>query len=57
MQEVDKRELFFKLVNIQDTGVSVTESRSRIAAEYSIDLNDVCKIESEGIEKAWPPLE
>ena len=54
--EVDKRKIFFEVVRLQDSGVSVEDSRSRVAAEYGIDVDAVREIESEGISQNWPPL-
>ena len=45
-----------KIVRMQDEGVSLDETRSRIAAEFAIDIELVRDIESEGIKKKWPPL-
>jgi hypothetical protein len=56
MHELDRREIFFKLVRMQDEGASVDGSRTRIAAEFSIDVDVIQEIEVEGMEKNWPPL-
>ena len=56
LHEVDRREIFFKIVRMQDDGASVNESRTRIAADFGIDVDLVREIETEGIEKKWPPL-
>ena len=44
------------LVNFQDEGSSVDESRKRIAEEFVTALEVVRNIEREGIMKQWPPL-
>ncbi len=51
-----EKEIFLKIVHMQDEGVSVDDSRSQIAAEFMIDLDKVREIESEGLAKNWPPL-
>jgi hypothetical protein len=56
MHELDRREIFFKIVRMQDEGVSLEESRTRIAAEFGVDVNRVHEIEDEGIQNDWPPL-
>ena len=54
--ELDRREVFFETVRMQDEGSSVTDSRTRIAKEFDIDVDRIREIESEGIAKNWPPL-
>jgi len=51
-----RQELFQSLVNNQDTGMAVAESRRHASEEYGVTEEDVRKIEDEGIEKEWPPL-
>ena len=54
--ELDRREVFLETVCMQDEGSSVTDSRTRIAKEFDIDVDKIREIESEGIAKNWPPL-
>ena len=56
LHEVDRREIFFKIVRMQDEGVSVGDCRSQVVAQFDIDADDVRDIEREGIAKNWPPL-
>jgi len=56
LHELDRREIFAKIVQIQDEGADLDETRSRVTAEFSIDTELVREIESEGIKKKWPPL-
>lgn len=56
LHELDRREIFAKIVQMQDKGAGLDETRSRVAAEFSIDTELVRDIESEGIKKKWPPL-
>jgi hypothetical protein len=56
LHEFDRREIFLKIVRMQDNGVSLDESRTLIAAQFGIDVDHVCEIETEGIAKDWPPL-
>jgi hypothetical protein len=54
--EVDRKEIFMKVVLLQDEGLSVEDSRMCIGKQYGIGLDDVREIEQEGIAKKWPPL-
>jgi hypothetical protein len=56
LPEVDKQKIFVEIVRLQDNGASVEDSRSRVAAEYGIDIDAVREIESEGLSQNWPPL-
>jgi ribonuclease HII len=51
-----RQELFHELVSNQDMGMSVAESRQQMSQQYEITEDEVKKIEDEGIEKEWPPL-
>ncbi len=53
---VDRKEVFRLLVLAQDGGMTVEESRNRIAAEFGISLAELLKIEEEGRAGQWPPL-
>lgn len=54
--EAGKKDLFLRLVETQDGGTSVVDSRQRMATEYGISVDQVVTIEREGISNAWPPL-
>jgi hypothetical protein len=56
IHELDRRRVFLEIVRLQDKGASVEDSRSRIVAEYGIDVDEVREIESEGLAQNWPPL-
>ena len=56
MHESDRREIFFKIVCMQDEGVSVDDSRRRITTTHDLDEDKVREIEDEGLAKNWPPL-
>jgi hypothetical protein len=51
-----RQELFHALVTTQDLGTSVAESRQQISQQFEVAEEEVRKIEDEGIEKEWPPL-
>jgi len=55
--EIRKREIFRTLVETQDAGLTVSESRVRIAARYSIEVEQLIAIERAGVKANWPPLD
>lgn len=52
-----RREVFAALVAAQDTGLDVTASRKHVAAQFGLTAKTVEKIEKEGLEAQWPPIE
>lgn len=54
--ESDRQAVFAALVEAQDQGQSVTESRSTVAARFHLAVPDVVRIEREGLNAGWPPL-
>ncbi len=56
LSEETRKELFRTLVNNQDQGSNVETSRQRIAAQFGTAVEEVRRIEREGISKQWPPL-
>jgi hypothetical protein len=56
LSEERRREIFAALVEAQDSGVAVAQSRRDIAKRFGIDAVDVSSIEKEGMEQEWPPL-
>jgi hypothetical protein len=54
---VDRRkEAFRDLVEAQDRGLSVPDSRRVVAARYELTEAEVRAVEEEGVKKEWPPL-
>jgi hypothetical protein len=51
-----RREIFRELVHSQDRGMSVAESLKHVVAEHEISEDQLRKIQDEGIDKEWPPL-
>ena len=51
-----RREIFAALVDAQDEGVDVVESRQVVAARFRVSVQDAVDAESEGRGKDWPPL-
>ncbi len=56
IHEVDRREIFAQIVQMQDRGASVGGVRTSIAQQFGISTETVLEIETEGIAKQWPPL-
>jgi hypothetical protein len=52
-----RREVFFALVAAQDGGLGVLASREKVASEQGVSAKDLLKIEKEGLQNQWPPLE
>jgi hypothetical protein len=54
---VDQKQAIFKaLVESQDAGMTVEESRSELAKVFSLSMDQVVSIEREGLDEEWPPL-
>jgi hypothetical protein len=51
-----RKSIFHALVETQDKGATVPESKKKIAAEYHITREQLDLIEKEGLDKDWPPL-
>lgn len=52
-----RREVFAALVGAQDSGLDVAASRRKVAAEFGLTPKTVEKIEKEGLDAQWPPLD
>jgi hypothetical protein len=51
-----RQAIFQALVESQDSGLGVVESRAKVALQFSVQVEDVKKIEKEGLTNQWPPL-
>jgi hypothetical protein len=51
-----RREVFAALVEAQDRGLSVHQSKQDVAAMFGVTWHTVEQIEREGMDKDWPPL-
>lgn len=56
LSEEQKKAVFLELVEAQDSGVPVPQSRKQIAEKFSVSEDDVKVIEKAGIAEGWPPL-
>jgi hypothetical protein len=51
-----RREAFRALVEAQDRGLSVPDSRRQVGDQYDLTDAEIRAIEWEGVKKDWPPL-
>ena len=56
LAEPQRKEIFLALVEAQDRGITVTESRKEVAERFGMSEIQVRTIEREGLDKRWPPL-
>jgi len=52
-----RKEIFRALVDAQDHQIGVLQSRAIIAKRFGVDTRELKRIEQEGIDNNWPPLE
>jgi len=52
-----RKEVFAALVAAQDQGASVQTSRHLMAKRFGVSVEDVERIEREGLDQRWPPLD
>jgi hypothetical protein len=52
----ERMKVFQALVDAQDRGMPVAQSRKTIAERFGIGEEQVRRIEQEGLEGNWPPL-
>ena len=57
LPEEERRGIFLALVEAQDTTRDVAESRKTIAGRFGITGASVKRIEEEGLDAGWPPLD
>ncbi len=53
----ERMEVFQALVEAQDRNMTAAQSRKKIAERFGISEEQVRRIEREGLEGDWPPLE
>lgn len=51
-----RKSIFHDLVELQDEGLEVAESKKKVAAKYHLTREQLELIEKEGVDKDWPPL-
>ena len=56
LSEPERKVIFLALVETQDSGASVADSRQVIAQRFGLTEQEVRHIEREGLNNEWPPL-
>jgi hypothetical protein len=56
LPEPRRKEIFLALVQAQDGGASVKESRNLVANQFGVSVQEVRLIEQDGLAEEWPPL-
>ena len=56
LTEARRRAIFASLVEVQDAGVAVRDSRAMVAGKYGVPIEEVREVEREGLDEEWPPL-
>ncbi len=56
LTEARRQEIFRALVEAQDGGASVAESRKLVAQHFGVSEQEVRSVEREGLDNEWPPL-
>ncbi len=51
-----RQSIFHALVEVQDQGLNVIDSKKKVAAEFQLSREQLDLIEKEGVDKDWPPL-
>jgi len=56
LPELRRKDIFLALVEAQDGGASVAESRKVIAQRFGVTVQQVRGVEQDGLDNGWPPL-
>src|SRR4051812_27723291 len=56
LTEPERMEVFRALVEAQDRGAAVAQSRAAVAERFGVSEQQVREVEREGMEGQWPPL-
>ena len=54
--ESEQKDIFQKLVTLQEQGTPVPQSRQQIADQFNLSLDQAIEIERNGVSANWPPL-
>ena len=57
LSEEERKAIFLALVAAQDGEMTVPESRKAVAKQFTITEVQVRRIEQEGLDATWPPLD
>ena len=56
LTKTQKQEIFRALVEAQDQGMPVPQSKKVVAERFGISDAQLRRIEEEGVDQEWPPL-
>jgi hypothetical protein len=56
LSKARRQEVFLALVEAQDQGSSLKDSRAEVARRFGVAIDGVRDIEREGLDAGWPPL-
>lgn len=56
LPEPRRKEIFLALVETQDQAVGVVRSRQLISHRFGVSVDQIRRIEQEGLDHEWPPL-
>jgi len=56
LAEADRMAMFQALVEAQDLGMTVAQSRQAVAERFGVSEQQVRQVEREGLDGGWPPL-
>jgi hypothetical protein len=57
IDEARRKEIFLKLVELEDGGSSPSDAARQIMTKFGISKSELNAIADEGAEAGWPPLE
>jgi hypothetical protein len=57
LSQEERRKVFLALVEAQDSGLTVLQSRKVVAKRFGLTDKQVRAIEEEGLDGQWPPLD
>jgi hypothetical protein len=57
LSEEEKKKIFLALVQAQDLDMNVAQSRKTVAEQFGLSDRQVKRIEQEGLDGNWPPLD
>jgi hypothetical protein len=57
LSQEERRKVFLALVEAQDSGLTVLQSRKVVAKRFGLTDRQVRAIEEEGLDGQWPPLD
>ena len=52
----NRKAIFIQLVELQDSGITVRDSKQQVLDKFGIEDEELQAIEDEGLDQQWPPL-